>query len=42
MPFVYFTIRLEEKKDYEIDSEWHLLREHGKAIMVFLWLFAGC
>ncbi len=41
MPFVYYTIKLEERKDYEIDSEWHLLREHGKAIMVFLWLFAG-
>ena len=41
MPFVYFTIKLEERKDYEIDSEWHLLREHGKAIMVFLWLFVG-
>ncbi|MEK6885621.1 MAG: stage II sporulation protein M [Nanoarchaeota archaeon] len=41
MPFVYFTIRLEERKDYEINSEWHLLREHGKAIKVFLWLFIG-
>lgn len=41
MPFVYYTIKLEERKDYEIDSEWHLLREHGKAIMVFLWLFVG-
>ncbi len=41
MPFVYYTIKLEERKDYEIDSEWRLLREHGRAIIVFLWLFIG-
>ncbi len=41
MPFVYYTIKLEERKDYEIESEWRLLKEHGKAIKVFLWLFLG-
>ncbi|MDP1728852.1 MAG: stage II sporulation protein M [archaeon] len=41
MPFVYYTIKLEERKDYEIENEVSLLKEHGKAIMVFLWLFIG-
>ena len=41
MPFIYYTIRLEERKDEEIDSEWRLLREHGKALLAFLWLFVG-
>jgi len=41
MPFVYYTLKLEERKDYELDSEWRLLKEHGKAIKVFLWLFIG-
>ncbi|MBI2629034.1 stage II sporulation protein M [Candidatus Pacearchaeota archaeon] len=41
MPFVYYTIKLEESKDAEIDSTFRLLKEHGKAIHAFLWLFLG-
>jgi uncharacterized membrane protein SpoIIM required for sporulation len=41
MPFVYYTIKLEERKDLENDKEMTLLREHGKAILSFLWLFLG-
>lgn len=41
MPFIYYTIRLEESKDFYIDNSFRLLREHSKAIMTFLWLFLG-
>ena len=42
LPFVYYTLRLEEKKA-ELNSagEVSLLKEHEKAIMVFIWLFLG-
>lgn len=41
MPFVYFTIKLEERKVSEIRGAFALLKEHRHAIMVFLWLFIG-
>jgi len=41
MPFVYYTIRLEESKDSVIEEPRKLLREHSKAINAFLWLFLG-
>jgi uncharacterized membrane protein SpoIIM required for sporulation len=41
MPFVYYTLKLEERKDKELDQETTLLKEHGKAILVFMWLFLG-
>jgi len=41
MPFVYYTIKLEEKKSTEDRGTWALLKEHKKAIMVFMWLFLG-
>ena len=39
MPFIYFTMRLEEEK--EVRYEQSMLKEHGKAILAFLWLFLG-
>jgi uncharacterized membrane protein SpoIIM required for sporulation len=41
MPFVYYTIKLEERKNIEYEEETKLLKEHWKAISVFLWLFLG-
>ena len=41
LPFVYFIMRYEERKDKEYEEESSLLKEHGKAILVFLWLFLG-
>jgi stage II sporulation protein M len=41
IPFVYYTIRLEEKKITPNRGTMALLREHEKAIWVFLWLFLG-
>ncbi len=41
IPFVYYTIRLEEKKISAESGTLSLLKEHRKAIMVFLWLFLG-
>jgi len=41
MPFVYYTIRLEELKDLRIEGNFRLVREHGKALLCFLWLFLG-
>ncbi len=41
MPFVYYTIRLEEKKITETTGTIALLKEHKKAIYAFLWLFFG-
>lgn len=41
MPFIYYTIKLEERKNIEYDEGFRLLKEHSRAIMVFLWLFMG-
>ena len=40
-PFIYYTIKLEEKKDKVYDGQVKILQEHGKALAAFLWLFLG-
>jgi uncharacterized membrane protein SpoIIM required for sporulation len=41
MPFVYYTLKLEEKKTTSGLGTLALLREHKKAIYAFMWLFLG-
>jgi len=41
IPIVYNTIKLEEKKDERMGDEVTLLKEHWKALEVFLFLFIG-
>jgi uncharacterized membrane protein SpoIIM required for sporulation len=41
VPLIYNTIKVEEKKDICIDSESTLLKEHRKAVSVYLYLFLG-
>jgi len=41
IPIIYNTIKLEEKKDEEEESEAVLLKEHGKALEAFMFLFIG-
>lgn len=41
LPFIYYTIKLEEKKISEASGTLALLKEHKKAIYAFLWLFLG-
>lgn len=41
MPFMYYTIKLEEEKDIKMEGFFKILREHSKALMAFLWLFLG-
>jgi len=41
IPFFYFLIRFEEKKDAEIGEERILMKEHGKAIAALVYLFLG-
>ena len=41
IPLVYTVIGLEEKKDDSLVSEKFLIKEHSKAIMVFVFLFLG-
>ena len=41
MPFVYFTMKMEEEKEVRYSNEKSLLKEHSKAIIAFLWLFLG-
>ena len=36
MPFVLKMMRFEEKKDERIENEVFLLKEHSKALMVFI------
>ncbi len=38
---MYRTIQIEEKKDFEYDSEKRLLREHSKALALFTFMFIG-
>lgn len=41
MPFMYYTIKLEEEKNIKIEGWFKLLREHSKALKSLLWLFLG-
>ncbi len=41
VPLMYGTVKLEEKKDLEIDDEKTLLKEHGRALSFFVFLFLG-
>jgi uncharacterized membrane protein SpoIIM required for sporulation len=41
IPLFFNTIKYEEEKDLEIESEQTLLKEHGKAVVVLMMLFIG-
>jgi len=41
VPFMYQIINMEEEKDLQAEEEVWLLKEHGKALMAFIWLFIG-
>ncbi|MAG48006.1 hypothetical protein CL617_05350 [archaeon] len=41
IPLMYLTLRLEEKKDRVIKNEKILIKSHGKALKVFMFLFFG-
>jgi len=41
MPFMYYTIKLEEEKDIKSGGFFNLLKEHSKALKSLLWLFLG-
>lgn len=41
IPFMYYTIKIEEKKDLRMKSEGSILKEHGKALAAFMFLFFG-
>ncbi|MDO8460319.1 MAG: stage II sporulation protein M [Nanoarchaeota archaeon] len=41
MPFVYYTIKLEESKIRKGRKMIELLKEHRKALYAFMWLFLG-
>lgn len=41
VPIMYGTMKLEEKKDMEISNEKILIKEHGKALSFFVFLFLG-
>src|SRR3989338_550906 len=41
IPIVFNTMRLEERKDEMDYSEAYLLKEHAKALSLFMFLFAG-
>ena len=41
IPFMYYTIKLEEEKDLEITGFKRLLKEHEKALFALMFLFIG-
>ncbi len=41
VPLMYKTMRYEEKKDVKIQKETYLLKEHGRAISFFVFMFVG-
>lgn len=41
IPFIYYTIKLEEKKVDNKRGTLGLIKEHEKAIYAFMWLFMG-
>ena len=41
LPFVYYTIKNEEKEDEETNSLLDVLKVHSDAVSAFMWLFLG-
>jgi uncharacterized membrane protein SpoIIM required for sporulation len=41
MPYMYYAIKLEEKKDKYLDGEMNMLKEHWGTLQGFIWLFLG-
>ncbi|HIH17822.1 MAG TPA: hypothetical protein HA218_03265, partial [Nanoarchaeota archaeon] len=41
IPFMYYTIKIEEKKDLKMRTEGSILKEHGRALAAFMFLFFG-
>jgi uncharacterized membrane protein SpoIIM required for sporulation len=41
IPFMYYALRGEEKKDLELRGFTRLLKEHSKALLYFMFLFMG-
>lgn len=41
IPFMYYIVKLEEKKEKKIKKEKILIREHGRAITALMFLFLG-
>ncbi len=41
IPFLYFAIKNEEEKDLQADGFMRLIKEHGKALTYFMFLFLG-
>ncbi|MCR4284909.1 MAG: stage II sporulation protein M [archaeon] len=41
LPFMYYIIKLEERKDVEINESGKLIKEHYRAISALMWLFFG-
>ena len=41
MPFMFYTLKLEEERISKNRGSWQLLKDHRRAIYAFLWLFVG-
>ncbi len=41
VPLIYNTLRLEEEKDVSLESERTIMKEHGRALSFFMFLFVG-
>jgi uncharacterized membrane protein SpoIIM required for sporulation len=41
VPLMYGAVKMEEKKDLELKEEKFLIKEHGKALSFFMFLFFG-
>lgn len=41
IPFVYYTLKLEEGRIVKNRGSWQLVKDHRRAIYAFLWLFVG-
>ncbi|MEM2956099.1 MAG: stage II sporulation protein M [Candidatus Pacearchaeota archaeon] len=41
IPFMYYTIKIEEERGIFEDNKFTLLKGHSRAISAFLWLFLG-
>lgn len=41
VPIIYGTMKLEEEKDLEIEDEKILIKEHGRALSFFIFMFLG-
>jgi len=41
MPFMYYSIRMEEEREVKSEGFFRIMKDHGRMLTAFMWLFLG-